>query len=735
MQGLITHLSKDERFLPKITVTGVFELHLEKHYECKSSSNKTIVTYNKVKPTHEITDSIKGTGDRLRGEIPIQGLETCNVSNWTYGDGVTVVPVIIEREGSQEYLNGLKYSGGNSRIYGRPKTRVVGSYPLHNQKREISSLPLKNLDNFKIAYDKMKSNPGNMSPGYDGQTIDSMSIVKIDKLQKEILDWSYKCKPTRRVNIPKANGKTRPLGIPCTMDKLLQIVLKDILEPELEKVFHPQSYAFRPKRSVHHALIEVQKMTGITWLIEGDIKGYFDNIDHQIMAKLLKDNINPDILIMNLIWKFFKAGYLDGKHLIKDSLAGLLTQGGILSPLLSNLYLTPFDRFVDSLKQKYEILPISVRNPEYRKIEWRIQNNRNKLKRTTVRTEEEIRTIKELIKTLGKQLRTKSSAIRVGTKIHYVRYADDWVIGVSGTKETAEKIREEVRIFLAEELKLELSMEKTKITHLGTNYAKFLGHYIKVQTLTQHVSSRRRSVETREVLNMRKSTGKPKILVPIDLLKDKLVEKGFAKPDGMPRSCNKFIFLPDHEIVQRYNSVLRGIMNYYNMAENRSKLSQAVYILEYSLAHTLAAKHRSSISKIFIKYGKPIKVKKGDKIINFDAPESLSAAYLNEKYMRVEKYDNKSEKGSDPFKSLRYDLRVYNNILDKPCIICDSEDNVEMHHLRHLKDTQDKGTLIKIMSKIRRKVVPLCRTCHNKVHAGKYDGLSLKEGRSLAQAQ
>lgn len=236
----------------------------------------------------------------------------------------------------------------------------------------------------------------------------------------------------------------------------------------------------------------------------------------------------------------------------------------------------------------------------------------------------------------GKILRKLQSAIQTGSKIHYVRYADDWIIGVTGPKTLALEIRELVKEFLKKELKLDLNMEKTKITHLGTQYAYFLGHYIKVQTISQHQSYRRTAAGTIKVINpIRKSTGKPQIMVPTNLLQERLIQKGFANPNGRPKCCNKLIFLPDHEIVKRYNSILRGIMNFYNMAENRSSLNEAVYILEYSLAHTIAAKHRSTLAKIFNKYGKPMRVFFKGEIFGFDKPASLSAEYLNKKYYRV----------------------------------------------------------------------------------------------------
>jgi nicotine oxidoreductase len=200
--------------------------------------------------------------------------------------------------------------------------------------------------------------------------------------------------------------------------------------------------------------------------------------------------------------------------------------------------------------------------------------------------------------------------------------------------------------FLKYTLKLDLSMEKTKITHLGSEYAKFLGYYIKCHTAAQNISSRRNS-RTGENLNIRKSTGKPKLIVPKDLIKSKLIQNGFANEQGKPKYMGKFIHLSDYEIVQRYNSILRGFMNFYNIAEDRTSLKELIYTLEFSLAHTIAAKHRISIKKVYTKYGKPIKVtvkvkvksEEKQKIVTFDRPSSLTSAYLNSKYMEISRWN------------------------------------------------------------------------------------------------
>ena len=309
-------------------------------------------------------------------------------------------------------------------------------------------------------------------------------------------------------------------------------------------------------------------MVGVTWIIEGDIKGYLDNIDYEILANIIKNRLNPDRTIMGILHKIFRAGYIVNDK-PRHSILGI-PQGGTLAAMLFNLYLTPLDDFMNKLKDKFE------KGPEV-------------------------------------------LPLKVKSKIYYVRYADAWVVGVAGPKELAENIKEEIRIFLLKELKLELSLDKM-ITHISAKeYVKFLGHHIAMRADTTEGC-----------------IGKPQILVPTNLLKSILIEKEFANNKGIPKYLGKFISLSDYEIVQRYNYVLRGIMTIYNMADNLYCLRELIYILEYSLVHTLAAKHRTSLATIFRKYGKPVKViikTKGlIKKIEFEKPSSLKAKYLNKKY-------------------------------------------------------------------------------------------------------
>lgn len=695
-------------------------------------------TFPKQGAKDRISDSKQGIGDPLSLVIDtsIFKILALRISK---GDGVIVVPI---REGSQESSFSMSRTGVRSLIHSTPllKTNAFNyskmtAYPSNNfisSKRFVSSQPLTQIGIYKKAYDIIKSNPGNMTPGTDGRTLDGMSIKKLEVLMENVKKWEYECKPTKRVYIKKANGKLRPLGIPSTMDKILQMAIKMIIEPVCEdQIFNSNSYGFRPNRSLHHALNAVRGMVGITWMIEGDIKGYFDNIDHNKLNQLIKDKLNPDRTMFGIFQKMFKAGYLEENRL-KHSILGV-PQGGIISPILSNLYLTPLDEFMEKLKEKYVSAPVSTPNKEYRIVEARIYTLRRKLSRWSKNSDLALKNdskrefvISEL-KKLKTKLRTLNSRRRVGNRVHYVRYADDWVVGIVGTKKFAEEIKNEIKIFLNKELKLKLSEEKTKITHLGTQYAKFLGHYIRAATLRQHIATRRRSKDG-QYQNIRKSTSKPKILVPINDLKEKLIQKGFANVEGKPKYIGKFIGLSDYEIINRYNYVLRGLMTFYNMSENRSRLGELIYIIEFSLANTLGAKHKLSLAKVFQKYGKPFRTNSKGKVIIFDKPESLRAEYLNKKYTVISPLSK--AQNADPFSVLNWDIKE-TNILDQPCFICKSNTQVEMHHLRHLKDTKDKSTLIKIMSKINRKMIPLCRPCHMEVHRGKYDGVSLKDLRDM----
>ena len=442
--------------------------------------------------------------------------------------------------------------------------------------RRISSKRLNNLDIYKKAYEEivLKSNNDNKYFTNDKLKMldmtSSIKRVKLEELMESIKKWSYKCQPIKKVYIKKANGKLIPLGIPSINDKIIQTVIKLLIEQECDNTTF--SVCNETNWSVCKALDSIRRMVGISWIIEGDIKNFIYDIDYEILANIIKNRLNPDRTIMGILYKLFQAGYLLNDK-SRHSILGIF-QGGTLTAMLFSLYLTPLDDFMKKLKDKFE-------------------KNREVLS-------------------------------KVKDKIYYVRYADAWVVGVAGSKEFAENIKEEIRIYLLKELKLELSQEKM-ITPIGATgitqrYAKFLGYHI-----------------TMEVNTVCDSNSKPKILVPINFIKSILIEKGFTDNKGIPKYLGKFIFLSDFEIIQRYNYVMKGILRIYSIADNPYRLRELIYILEYSLAHTFAAKHRKSLAKIFKKYGKPIKVILNSngliKKIEFEKPNSLKAKYLKKKYV------------------------------------------------------------------------------------------------------
>ena len=180
-----------------------------------------------------------------------------------------------------------------------------------NYKYERLYRILFNEEMYHVAYQHIYAKQGNMTVGSDGQTIDSMSLTRIGKLIETLKDESYQPNPSRRTYIPKKNGKMRPLGIPSFDDKLLQEVIRMILEAIYEGQFEDSSHGFRPKRSCHTAIRQISKsFCGTKWYIEGDIKGFFDNINHDVLINILKERIEDERFI-RLIRKFLNAGYIE----------------------------------------------------------------------------------------------------------------------------------------------------------------------------------------------------------------------------------------------------------------------------------------------------------------------------------------------------------------------------------------------------------------------------------------
>lgn len=574
-------------------------------------------------------------------------------------------------------------------------------------------------DLYIVAYEKIKSKPGNMTAGADGTTLDEFSIRTIRNIIDKMKNESFSFRGARRVDIPKANGKTRSLSVAPPTDKVVQEVMRMILESIFEPTFSKNSHGFRAGKSCHTALKQIRdEWSGVTWIIEGDIKGCFDNIDHDKLIRQLELRIKDERFI-NLMRKALNAGYFD-KGTFFSGVIGT-PQGSIISPILANIFLDQLDRKVEALSEenKLGLLDKKIGNPEYRKVVARGNYLESKLGdmegAERAATIAEIRALRSKALTMPAKLISYNGFIRV----KYVRYADDWVIGINGPKELADKLRAEIGLFLSD-AGLELSIEKTHIRHAKSEAATFLGTTFRIGSMSPKI---KKVLRNGKIFRKRVGGWTPVMYAPVAEIIKKLHLKGFCDANGEPTAANKWIFLDDIQIVEQFGAVWRGISNYYSFVNSYSNLSRIQYILQHAAAKTLAAKHRSSRSKIFSKHGASLRIRvkneAGKVIRNTNFPLATNWKSVPSRFKIGDVDTNFLER------SLRLRTR---SKLGSPCVICESGDRVAMHHVKHIRKMGEKVKGFKrVMASLNRKQIPVCHECHLKIHQGKYDGISLSQ--------
>ena len=599
----------------------------------------------------------------------------------------------------------------------RSPERVLNSLNEHSKdssyKFERLYRLLFNEELFYVAYQKIASNGGSTTKGSDGRSIDGMSLARIETLIASLKDESYQPHPSRRVHIPKKNGKTRPLGIPAFEDKLVQEVVRMILEAIYEGHFETTSHGFRPKRSCHTALLHIQKtFNGAKWFIEGDIKGFFDNIDHDVLVGILRERISDDRFI-RLIRKFLKAGYVED-WTFHNTYSGT-PQGGIVSPILANIYLDKLDKYVKEYIQHFD--KGTKRRPG------KESNNLANERKRTVRKLKKVKdgTEKAALVARLKAIEQERAAFPNGDemdesyrRLKYIRYADDFILGVIGSKEEAQRIKEDIKSFLSASLALELSEEKTLITHTGKS-AKFLGYEI---TVTRDNHQRR---DVRGCL--RRTYGKRvRLNVSMATLRDKLLEYGAmeiklrnGKEVWKPKCRSGLIFNDDLEILDRYNRETVGFCNYYLIANNCVVLHNFRYIMEYSMYKTFAGKYRSTVRKINKKY-------RYNKLFTVKY-EQKGAIKSRTFYKTSFKRRTTAFNGSCDIEPYSIADVSRTNLTDRlkaeKCELCGATGKLIMHHVRNLKDLKEKESWKRLMSARKRKTIALCPSCHRLRHLGK----------------
>lgn len=575
------------------------------------------------------------------------------------------------------------------------------------QERGKKGLPLErvyrllfNRDLYLMAYGKIYRNDGALTQGSTSETADEMSLQKIDTIIEAVRQERYRWTPTRRVYIEKKNStKKRPLSMPTWSDKLLQEVIRLILESYFEPNFSDHSHGFRPGRGCHTALRQIdENWHGVNWFIEGDIKACFDSLSHEILLNALAEHIH-DGRFLCLIRGLLRAGYLE-EWRYNSTLSGA-PQGGIISPLLSNIYLNKLDRYIEAtLVPMYTKGTRRKQNSHYHALFEKASRLRKGGKK------------KEAMNLRKKAQKLPSVDLHDPEyrRLKYVRYADDWLLGFTGPREEAEQVKQVIKTFLHEELRLELSEEKTLITHAETEAARFLSYHITMSQDDTRRTKKKRSINRHVTLQ-----------IPPDIMSAKC--RKYQK-NGKPIHRQELTNNTDYSIVAQYQAEYRGLVEYYQLANNLHKWNRLRWIMQQSLTKTLATKLKLPGKKVLKKYSTTW-------IANGNHYKGFQVTVTREgKNPLIARWGGISLKrkihailNDQPPKYWPSRSELEKRLLADTCELCSSQDRVEVHHIRALKDLEKKGRLekplwAKVMSARKRKTLVVCWSCHRSIHSG-----------------
>ena len=555
-----------------------------------------------------------------------------------------------------------------------------------------------NRDLYLLAYGNIYSNQGAMTPGVSEETADGMSEEKIEQVIGLMRQEKYRFSPARRVYIPKKNGKLRPLGMPTWPDKLVGEVVRLLLEAFYDPQFPDSSHGFRKSRGCHTALRGIgNTWTGTTWFIEGDISDCFGSLDHDILLGILAEKIQ-DNRFLRLIRNMLKAGYLEDWD-YRDTLSGV-PQGGTVSPVLSNIYLDKLDTFVEQ-----ELIPQYTRgarrrlNPEYARVQSRRRRARMRGDRAAARD-------------LQRQLRTlpRDDPMDPGyRRLKYLRYADDHILGFIGPKAEAEEIKARLAAFLRETLGLELNQAKTLITHARTQRARFLGYDISVWHCNTRITGGRRAIN-----------GKIALKVPPHVVKAQCAR---YRRHGKPWYRSRLQNLDDYDIVRTYGAEYRGVVNYYLLAHDVWRLGVLRWNALTSLLKTLAAKHRSTVTKMAARHKAKIETSDGLRTCFEARKHREGKPDLVARFGGIPLRQNRRAVIRDPAPApAPYPRKqLIKRLRKRECELCETGTTVAVHQVTRLKELGKPGpgqpAWAALMAKMRRKTLIVCAACHEYIHA------------------
>jgi group II intron reverse transcriptase/maturase len=552
---------------------------------------------------------------------------------------------------------------------------------------------------YLLAYGRIYSNKGAMTPGPDAETADGMTLGKIERIIDALRHERYRFKPVRRRYIPKKDGKQRPLGLPSWSDKLVGEVVRLLLEAYYEPQFSDHSHGYRPGRGCHTALRDVAvAWTGTTWFIEGDISRCFDQLDHSVMLATLGEKIH-DNRLLRLVGQMLRAGYLED-WVWGATLSGV-PQGGVLSPCLSNIYLDRLDKFVETtLLPGYNRGALRKHNPEYQRVQYALARARERGDHVAVRA----------LRKQRRGLPTQDPDDPGYRRLRYVRYADDILLGFAGPKAEAEEIKRRLGQFLQEGLKLELSATKTLITHARSGAARFLGYEITTQHANHVITGGRRA-----------ANGQIGLRVPRDVITTKCsryMQRG--RPERRPGLMNE----QDHAIISRYGAEYRGIVQYYLLAGDVGRLSRLHWVMLTSLLKTLAGKYDSSVTKMARKYAVTIETPHGPRKcmqVTVDRGQDKKPLVATFGGIPLRRQKNAVLIDRQPDRPTPHRRELVRRLLAGRCEICGHAGEVQVHQIRKLADLArpgqpDQPEWMGIMVRRSRKTLVVCGPCHADIH-------------------
>jgi group II intron reverse transcriptase/maturase len=569
-----------------------------------------------------------------------------------------------------------------------------------------------NPDLFLLAYGKLYRNAGAMTPGTTRETVDGMSLDKIETIITVLRQERYRWTPVRRTYIDKkGTRKKRPLGLPTWSDKLVQEVIRLVFEAYYEPQFSDRSHGFRPGRGCHTALGEIyHQWHGTVWFIEGDISDCFGSIDHSIMVSILAEKIH-DGRFLRLIGGLLRAGYLEDWRYHR-TLSGA-PQGGVVSPVLSNIYLDRLDTYIEqTLLPAYNQGDRRTPFRPYMRL-WR---------RAWERERHGDRAGGRQLRGQMKTMPSRDPHDPGYRRLRYCRYADDWLLGFAGPRREAEEIKDAVGRFLREDLQLELSPSKTLITHGRTRPARFLGYEVAVLQ-ADHKRDHRGHRSINAAIGLK---------VPIEVIRTK------CSPylhHGEPIRRTERTVDTAFSIVAQFQAEFRGVAEYYKLAFNRHRLGRLHYVMERSLTKTLARKYRITVPQVYRRFRAVLDTEHGPRRglqVTVDRGGGKKPLVAQWGGISLARDLTPTVLNDDPptiWSGRRSEL--VQRLLADTCELCGSQHQVEVHHIRALKDLNPKGRkeppewVVRMASR-RRKTLVVCRACHEGIH---YSGSASRQTR------